>query len=171
MKMRILAAAALLLSMPLVSSSSSFADGLDNERALLNNLSPEGQRFFVRSMEIRSEMPENDAYKHFQRDRDGDGKIDVMDKDGYLHLHVSYNGYNANPAFYGGPAASPSPVVFYRYVKDCKTHVTIERQIIETDGSYGNFVGGDRYEQQCVMDGTMDEYYVESADKLDKDVS
>ena len=34
---------------------------------------------------------------------------------------------------------------------------------------YTNFVGGDRYQQQCVMDGSPDEYYVESKDKLEGD--
>jgi hypothetical protein len=150
-------------------SASSFAQSQDDrEGALFRNLSPAAQKFFQRSVEIRAGYTEAEAYKHFLRDRDGDGKIDIMDRDGYLRLRTGDNGYAANPDFYGHtPAASPE--VFYRYIKDCKTKQTIERQRIETNGQYMNFVGGDRYEQQCVMDGSADAYYVESLQKLEGD--
>ncbi|TAL27604.1 MAG: hypothetical protein EPN97_17210 [Alphaproteobacteria bacterium] len=165
MKTGLMLAAASLLSIISVSAFAGSQD--DREGALFLNLSPAAQQFFQRSVEIRAGYAEGDAYKHFLRDRDGDGKIDVMDKDGYLRLRTGDNGYATNPAFYGRTASS-SPEIFYRYVRDCETRQTIERQAIETNGEYKNFVGGDRYQQQCVLDGTADEYYVESRQKLEE---
>lgn len=165
MKTPMPAAAALLLLI----AASAFANPPDNdETPLLQGLSPGAQKFFQRSAEVRAGYAETDAYRHFLRDRDGDGKIDVMDRDGYLHLQTGFNGYVANPALYGG-APTSSPAVFYRYVRDCRTKETLERQVIVTDHNYLNYIGGDRYEQQCVLDGTPDEYYVESLQKLEPD--
>lgn len=166
MKTGLMLAAASLLS--IISVSAFAGSEEDREGALFLNLSPAAQVFFQRSVKIRAGYTEADAYKNFLRDRDGDGEIDVMDRDGYLHLRTGDNGYFANPALYVG-FVSPSPEVFYRYVRDCKTRQTIERQMIETNGEYKNFTGGDRYQQQCILDGTADEYYVESRQKLEDD--
>lgn len=140
------------------------------EDALLNGLTPEAKIFFKRSIEIRKSYVEANAYKNFQRDRDRDGKIDAMDQYGYLHLKTENpisNNYTPNPDLYGDSIPKEIPAVFYRYVKDCKTRETIERQIIDTTAGYQNYIGGDRYEQQCILDDSADQYYLESKTKLE----
>src|SRR5437773_467623 len=90
----------------------------------------------------------------------------ILDENGYLHLQPGNNGYAPNPQLYKNiPNTVPS--VFYRYVKDCATKTTIERQVIDTSGGYGNYIGGDRYQEQCIGDGSFDAYYVESGTSLE----
>lgn len=136
-----------------------------DETSLLKALNESGKSFFTKSMSIRAQYSESSPYKHFQRDRDGDGNIDVMDANGYLHLYPG-GGYSPNPALYNN-IPSEIPPSFYRYIKDCKTKVTIERQMIFTKNGYKNYIGDDRYEQQCLLDGSSDQFYVESNERLE----
>jgi hypothetical protein len=131
------------------------------EQYIIDELSPQARAFFTESMKIRACYPDKNLYKHFSRDRDNDGKIDQMNSDGYLIL---------------GPALSritettdaKKATVFFRYVKDCATKRTIERQIINSLGGYGpsgdvRTGTTDLYERQCIFDGSFDNYYVESS--------
>lgn len=131
-----------------------------DEKDLLINLSPEAKNFFRRSIEIRREYPDSSPFKIFVRDRDRDGLIDVMDTGGYLHLTPRWSASQV-----GSVPGVPS--VFYRYVRDCPTRETIERQIIDTSYGYANYGGADRYEEQCINDGSFDAYYVESLTPLE----
>ncbi|MEZ0261017.1 MAG: hypothetical protein ACAH80_08405 [Alphaproteobacteria bacterium] len=132
------------------------AHAADDEAELLKRLNPEAQEFFKQSMAVRAEYPENHPYKHFNRDRDNNSEIDTMDADGYLWLVPIYV-----------PRNETHTPVMYRLVKDCKTKKTIERQIIDISYGYGNVTLTDRYQQQCIQDGTMDNYYVESSSPPD----
>jgi len=136
------------------------------EKHLLAGLSESGRQFFSHSMEMRTRYAQSRAYKYFERDRDTDGKIDVMDANGYLHLYPGNNGYAPNSKLYENVPSSV-PGFFYRYVKDCETRITIERQVIYTIGGYANYIGSDRYSAQCIADGSPDNYYVESATALE----
>jgi hypothetical protein len=74
----------------------------------------------------------------------------VMDSNGYLNL---------NP---GGMSDLPSiRNSFVRLVNDCKTKQTIERQVISTY-NYSGYTGLDKYQEQCINDGSFDNYYVET---------
>jgi hypothetical protein len=110
-------------------------------------------------MAVRAEYPESHPYKHFNRDRDNNNEIDVMDADGYLWLVPRYASQNR----------AKKPAVLYRLVKDCATKQTIERQVIDISYGYGNVTLTDRYQEQCISDGTMDNYYVESGSPPDGD--
>jgi hypothetical protein len=146
-------------------SKTNVSGNLDSELSLLNGLTPAAQSFFKNSIEIRKSYQEYNAYKHFLRDRDSNGQIDVMDADGYLHLNPP-GGYEPNPDLYQN-IPKTIPTIFYRYVKDCATKTTIERQIISTSNSYSNYIGSDRYQEQCIGDGSYDNYYVESKTALE----
>lgn len=83
---------------------------------------------------------------------------------------LSYNapkgGWVPNPSLY--PKRNPASVVppyFYRTVKDCKTKKIKSEQLIFTYNGYENYVGGSRYQQQCIDDGSFDTFYVESRER------
>lgn len=152
MKYRISMATAMLCAI-FICQTPARAD--DDEQALLKGLNPPAQAFFKKSMALRAEYPEEHPYKHFNRDRDNNGEIDVMDADGYLWLVPRRDVYTPSRPVEGEQ-------VMYRLVKDCKTKQTIERQVIDITHGYGNIMMKDRYREQCIDDGTMDNYYVES---------
>lgn len=160
MKPHIFMATAMLFAFFLFSIPAKAAD--DDEEKLLQGLHPPAQAFFRQSMAVRAEYPENHPYKHFNRDRDGDGKVDVMDAAGYLWLvppgRIALDDDDLQ-----------TPRVLYRLVKDCKTKLTVERQVIDLMSGYGNTTFTDRYQQQCIDDGTMDNYYVETSSPPDAD--
>ena len=128
---------------------------------LLRNLTPEAQAWFTQSIKVRAGWPDTPDWpnKYFQRDRDGDGFIDQMDERGYLHIVPNRGG-------------SGEPASFYRYLKDCRTRVTVERQeVLVTAGYDGGFVTQERpyedlYEFHC-FDGTFDTYYVDSLNPVE----
>lgn len=129
---------------------------LPDEEELFRGLSEEAKSFFTISRETRRHYDDSNLYKSFFRDRDRDGLVDTMDSGGYLHLTPRWLAFRSTSSLSGIPA------VFYRYVKDCPTRETIERQIIDTSYGYGNYQGTDRYREQCIKDNSFDLYYVES---------
>lgn len=54
----------------------------------------------------------------------------------------------------------------YRDVRDCKTHEVLYKTKIYLYNGYGNYSLSDRYQSQCVTDGTADTYYYESRDPI-----
>jgi len=136
-------------------------DGDENEILLL--LNEEGKEFYDQSKAIRATYSENHPYKHFLLIG---FSLEYMDPEGYFHPPAGRNCFVPNPALYSD-IPSVIPDQFYRYVKDCATKVTIQRQVIDTTAGYMNYVGRDRYQEQCIEDGSFDNYYVESTKKLE----
>lgn len=173
MKTHAIMAAAMLCAVffiPYTATADKIAQGVTPEATLLDNLTPDAQAFFNQSIAIRAKYNESHPYKHFARDRDGDGQIDVMDANGYLNLAPRNTGYAPNPALYGEDAVpKDAPRYVYRLVRDCATKKTIERQIIDISQGYGNYTLTDRYQQQCIDDGSFDNYYVETPDAKEDD--
>jgi len=129
------------------------------EKDILSCLTAEAQKYWQRSMEIRTIYPLDNNYKNLITYLNH-STVQYLDKDGYVHITPD-NTHIPNPYLYGG-ATTQIPNSFYRDVKDCSTKETILHTIISSELGYQNYVGGDRYEQQCILDGSMDTYYVES---------
>ncbi|OGE85085.1 MAG: hypothetical protein A3J48_02835 [Candidatus Doudnabacteria bacterium RIFCSPHIGHO2_02_FULL_46_11] len=135
------------------------------EKDILECINLEDQNYFIRSMEIRANYPDDSAYKNLIHYL-AHPTVQYLDSEGYVHLMPDNYAYYPNPDFYSSIPVE-SPQFFYRYVKDCVTRETILRTKIDTSLDYHNYIGSDRYEQQCIMDGSMDTYYVESTTKLE----
>lgn len=132
---------------------------LEQEESLFDLLNEEGKAFLTKAIEVRADLPEGNDYKYMVWRKDRLQQIKRMiDKDGYLHLNPTH--FDMSDPFTGNN-------VIYRYVKDCKTKVTLQRQIINLSEGYGNISGGDRYKEQCINDGSMDTYYLESYTRLE----
>jgi hypothetical protein len=130
----------------------------DSEEKILQRLSPEAQAFYKRSLQVRHGYPEDNGYRNFK-------SAFLMDYNGYITIKPQ-SGYTPNPDLYSDIPSS-IPAQFYRYVKDCTTDITIERQVIDTTAGYSNYIGENRKQQQCVEDGSPDTYYFESSTKLE----
>lgn len=74
-------------------------------------------------------------------------------------------GWVPNPTLY--PLRNPAsvPGYFYRTVRECKSKKIISEQLIFTYNGYQNYVGGSRYQQQCIDDGSFDTFYEESTER------
>ena len=75
-------------------------------------------------------------------------------------------GWIPTPGRYPDRNPASIPKYFYRTVKDCKTQKILSEQIIFTYNGYENYVGGSRYKQQCILDGTFDSYYEEGTERM-----
>lgn len=86
------------------------------------------------------------------------------DKTG-LSYSAPKGGWVPNPTFY--PLRNPAsvPAFFYRTVRECMSKEIISEQLIFTYNGYQNYVGGSRYQQQCIDDGSFDTFYEESAER------
>ncbi|MFA6146170.1 MAG: peptidoglycan-binding domain-containing protein [Patescibacteria group bacterium] len=136
-------------------------DGNENEILLL--LNDEGKKFYAQSKAVRDTYSGNHPYKHFLLIG---FSVDYMDQEGYFHPPAGRNCFVPNPDLYSD-IPSIIPDKFYRYVKDCANKITIQRQVLDTTGGYMNYIGRDRYQEQCIDDGSFDNYYVESTKKLE----
>lgn len=87
------------------------------------------------------------------------------DNSGLIYV-APHGGWVPNFANYGDRKPSSIPEFFYRTVRDCKTKAIIDEQVIFTYNGYSNYIGGSRYEAQCVLDGTEDTFYEESDHRL-----
>ena len=134
-----------------------------DDTQVLTGLSENGRAFYLQSKEVRSSYLESHPYKKFLLIS---FSLYQMDPDGYFHPPPGRNCYVPNPANYSD-IPSEIPPRFYRLVKDCATNKTIQRQVIDTTAGYANYIGRDRYSEQCVLDGTADNYYVESLERLE----
>jgi hypothetical protein len=145
---------------------SKMVEATSYELELLNNLNPEAKNFFLRSLEIRSSYPPNADYKHFIGGYYSDGSRFEMTPDGYWILHPGLYP-NINPGkFNPEDNRDGEQKYYYRYIKDCNTRETIERQVIYKEG-YGGPYLGDQYQAQCIGDRSFDTYYFESNTKLE----
>ncbi len=134
-----------------------------NEEEVLAILNKKGKEFYFKSKEIRDGYSDRHGYKHFLLIG---YSLNEMDEEGYFHHSPGATEYVPNPALYPD-IPTDRPNKFYRYVKDCATKETIQRQVLDMTTGYANFIGSNRYQQQCIMDGSFDNYYVESATKLE----
>lgn len=137
------------------------------EEDILARLNESGKQFYYQSKAIRDTYSDNHPYKKFLLIS---YSLEHLGPDGYFrNLSGEKGGTNCfvpNPSLYSDiPTVIPDQ--FYRYVKDCPTRTTIQRQIIDTTGGYLNYIGRDRYSEQCILDGSFDVYYVESIEKLE----
>lgn len=98
----------------------------------------------------------NGPWSGDKRYRDNSGLIYVAPKGGWV----------PNPESYQDRMPSSIPEFFYRTVRDCKTKAILDEQVIFTYNGYSNYIGGSRYEAQCVQDGTADQFYEESDHRL-----
>jgi hypothetical protein len=130
----------------------------DSTDVILQRLTPEAQEFFKKSLAVRAGYEEGDNYKVFTH-------AYLMDENGYIGI-TPKSPYRPNPELYKD-LPSDVPQYFYRYVKDCASDVTLERQLIKTSMGYENYVGANRKQQQCYDDGSLDTYYLESNERLE----
>lgn len=83
------------------------------------------------------------------------------DNSGMVYL-APPGGWRPNPSNYQGRMPSSIPSYFYRTIRDCKSKKILDEQVIFTYNGYGNYIGGSRYEAQCVLDGSADTFYEET---------
>lgn len=87
------------------------------------------------------------------------------DDDGVAYL-APPGGWVPNPDLYKKiPSETETPPYFYRAVRDCETKKVLDLQVIFMFNGYQNFIGGSRYQQQCIDDGTFDKFYDDILDK------
>ncbi len=134
-----------------------------DEEEILNLLNEDGKEYYFKSKEIRARYPESNPRNHFILQG---YSLDEMDEEGYFHHSPGDSGFVPNPVLYDD-IPQEIPRRFYRYVKDCATHVTTHRQVLYAETGYANFIGRNRYQEQCIKDGSFDNYYVESLEKLE----
>lgn len=88
-----------------------------------------------------------------------------QDKSGLIYM-APEGIWKPNPAQYKDRVLGRMPEYFFRTVKDCKSHNILSEQVIFTYNGYKNYIGGSRYQDQCIDDGSEDTYYEESIERL-----
>lgn len=80
---------------------------------------------------------------------------------------VWYPNPNSYPEYYEEDNEIHKATVLHRVTKDCETNEVVKKEELiklkNEDGTqrYCNYVCRDRYEEQCIKDGSFDKYYSE----------
>ena len=97
---------------------------------------------------------------------DADKKIEIINDQGYQTCKW-YPNPNSYPEYYEEDNKIHKATVLHRVTKDCETNEVVkEEELIKLkneDGTqrYCNYICRDRYEEQCIKDGSFDKYYSE----------
>lgn len=110
------------------------------------------------------ELGKQDGLKEVNEKQDKDHPR-YRDKSGLAYM-APQGTWKPNPKIYGDKIHNTMPEYFFRTLKDCKTHKILDEQVIFTYNGYLNYIGGSRYQEQCVDDGSEDKYYEESIERL-----
>ena len=122
----------------------------------------EGETFVIRQTDTQTQIQET-TQATTRTYGDTEASSDVVLK--VINITSAHSMYSPScVARMGSPFNQVT--YFYRNVVDCSSGTVLERQMIINNGNYCNFRCKNRYEEQCVMDGTFDTYYVERCPEI-----